>query len=261
MKWLFIVLLIVNVIYFGRELDRQTDIELRGNRSALSIPASANKLLLIDEMEHPPGLRETDSSGNAIDLHEDINMEMTTTDELVSELPDILLADPVNIATANVCFRFGPFPDENQVKGLYDWFLSRNSQAQIRYTGEQRSTQMYWIYLAPQQSRENAMAVLQEMKRRGVDDYRLISRGDLENAISLGLFSSREAVNERLQVLKEKGYVPVVVPYANVNKIYWLDVRLPVPSVAMDEFHDGYPAWYESVPINCADISIGTFNP
>ena len=101
-----------------------------------------------------------------------------------------------------------------------------------------------------------ATYTLEEMEARGLGDYRLISRGDLENAISLGLYSSREAVDRRLEELGEKGYVPVVVPYGEVNRIYWLDVRVPAGSPAMAGMYTEYPAKYESVPVNCSDISV-----
>lgn len=87
-------------------------------------------------------------------------------------------------------------------------------------------------------------------------DYRLISKGDLGNAVSLGLFSSQEAVNARLLELREKGFQPVVVPYSNVQRFYWLDVRVPAVPGILEEVFDGYPSRYSSVPVQCSEIAM-----
>ena len=254
MRWLFILLLLSNVLYLGWEIDRETKIGIRKTSSVMSIPSTAKKLQLINEMESLPELRTRESQIDDRQSFIELDMELTTNQELVAELPEILVNDADDFISTDFCFRYGPIPDEEIVRGLYDWFRSRSALAQIQYTEEQ-SSQMFWVYLAPQQSREGALAVMQEMKTLGLGDYRLINRGDLENAISFGLYSSREAVNSRLRELNDKGFVPVVVPYSDVNKIFWLDIQLTNTSTALEEMINGFPARYDSIPVNCNNIS------
>jgi hypothetical protein len=255
MKWLFILLLLINVIYLGWEVDRGTKIERMKTPEAINISSNASKLQLISELQIPPVNR-------VIDINEQVNLldipdpaaELTENEELVAELPDILLNQTNEIILPDKCFRYGPIPDESIVRGLSDWFRSRNITERIHYNEEQ-SSQMFWVYLAPQQTKENALAVIQEMENKGIGDFRLINRGDLENAISLGLYSSQEAVNNRLKELNNKGYVPVVVPYSDVSRLYWLDIKMTDSVIAKNELFNGFPARYESVPINCNNIS------
>ena len=255
MKWLFISLLLLNVVYLGFELDKETRIDARRFTAALSIPSTAKNLQLISEMQIPPEQRKSEDPDPNItsDLIEP-EMDLITTAELVTDLPEIIVNESDEFASIDACFRYGPIPEENMVKGLYDWFRSRDVLARIQFT-EDQSSQLFWIYLAPPQSRETALAIMADMQSKGLGDYRLINRGDLVNAISLGLYSSREAVNNRLRELNEKGFVPVVVPYYDVKRIFWLDIKMATASVMASEIYSGFPARYESIPINCNDIS------
>lgn len=259
MKWIFIVLLIVNVVYFGWELDRETGIRVRQVKSVLHIPESAEKLRLLSEIETLPEFRPVGSQ-----LPDSVPAvpgdEQSAAGDLVVQFPDIIESGLDNNLLRESCFRFGPVPDELSAKGLYDWFNSRNSRGNIFFT-DQGGGQLFWIYLAPQQSRDRAFAVLQDLKDKGIDDTRLINRGDLENAISLGLFSSQAAVNSRLNELKDKGFTPIVVPYANVSKIYWLDVVVTESTGVIEDMINGYPARYKSVPVSCDSISNSVSQP
>lgn len=259
MRWVFITLLVLNVVYFGWELDRETAIRHKQTGSVLPVPASAQRLQLIRELPGPPAPRTIDSGADTV-VATPVVTELPTDAELVTELPEIQLDEASTIIATYTCFRFGPVLDEGPIKALQDWFAARNIPAQTHYIEEQ-GKQLFWIYLAPQPSRENAMAVLEEMQSKGIGDFRLINRGDLQNAISLGLFSSRDAVNTRLEELKEKGYVPVVVPYANVTKVYSLDVRIIDAGGVVTEMQNGYPARYEFVQRDCNDINEGESSP
>jgi len=259
MKWFFILLLLLNVVYFGWELDRETAIAISKNRSVPAVPVSGQQLQLLSEIQTLPGLRNNDSGMETM-AADGMVPELITIDDLVSELPEIMLVDTGDMVPAKSCLRFGPVPKEEMLRELYQWFLSRNVSPQVQYT-EEEGARLFWIYLDPQDSRENALAVLDQMQSRGIDDYRLINRGDLENAISLGLYSSRQAVDTRLQELEEKGFVPVVVPYTDVERMYWLNVEVVNDSMVTGEMQDGLPAKYASVLVNCEDMSSPGFSP
>lgn len=73
----------------------------------------------------------------------------------------------------------------------------------MRHKDEQ-SRQLFWVDLAPQDSRQEAIVTIKTIRAKGVEDVRLISGGNLQNAISMGLFSSQTAVNKRLSELEKK---------------------------------------------------------
>ena len=65
-----------------------------------------------------------------------------------------------------------------------------------------------------------------DLENKGIHDLLVIQRGDLKQAISLGVFSSQEAVNRRLAEITKQGYQPVVVPRIEATQRYWLRAHL-----------------------------------
>ena len=266
MRWVFISFLLLNVLYFGWELDRQTKSDHSNTGLLVNIPVDSQPLRLLAELDsgsYPkPAIKtepvEIESTAQGQDLtdYEANESKLVIPEpisELVTELPAIDITDLHARSDEVYCFRFGPLPEEILATGLSDWFKSRRASANIRYTDEQ-GKKLFWIYLTPRQSRSGAMDIILDLRKKGVSDYRLISRGNLQNAISLGLFSSQASVNKRLRELEKKGYKPVVVPYYNGKRIYWVDVKFQVELDLIDEIFKGHPSRYNSVPVNCSKI-------
>lgn len=275
MKWTFILLLLLNVIYFGWELDRQTNIEVKNSTAPFVISNNAKQLVLISELESSPALinqpiQEKESDLENIDasnvteqsvsfdqLTDDVMIEEEFSNNLVSNLPDIsangISQDKDSVEA--LCFSYGPFPANEQAKNLKQWFEQKKILVNQRTENEQ-TKKLFWIYLAPQKSRESAIAAIEDLKSKGIKDYRLISSGDLRNAISLGLFSTQAVVNKRLNELKSKGYQPIVVPYHNAEMIYWVDVKLIGQQNLLNDLFTEYPSRFNSVPMNCSEIAL-----
>ena len=277
MKWLVIILLVINLVYFGWELDRQTRIDLGNASEAIIVPPGVKTLTLVRELSRPPedrnpekeqdiaenpaaeGETRTDEPSIFTDKGNiDVKLKEEFVDELMTQMPDIssnfkLQDEPADRKT--MCFSYGPFPDKNQSRELIDWFQQNNVDALQRLeTGSEK--QLFWIYLEPGESRSSAMQAIEDLKNKGVRDYRLIETGDLRNAISLGLYSTQASVNKRLNELKTKGYQPVVVPYRDANAIYWLDVKLVGQHDVLNKMFTEYPARYNSIPVNCNEIAL-----
>lgn len=257
MRWAVAALLLVNLIYFGWELDRDTRMQVRNSATTFRDTSSASRLSLIRELEDPPASR---SSGENIDTIQPDDGTSNLEEELLRQLPE---AGSIGLAadvTGAYCFTYGPLPERSQAEGLNDWFRSRNITTRLR-NAEQDGQAYFWVYLTPGGTRQQALETLQNLEQQGVRDYRLIRRGRLENAISLGLFPNQSAVNERLGDLESKGFRPVVVPYTNVTRVYWLDVRIGLSESAMQDLINGYPARFNSVPVNCGQIDINASAP
>lgn len=281
MRWLFIILLAANLLYLGWELDRQTRIDTGNARQVLMVPSGVRNLTLVREMNVPPppkagqrqevpdavpadetGLSDNEPVPVAERDKSDVRIEEQFVNELVSQLPGISIPsiDDGSHSPRAMCFSYGPFPDNQQVSELMDWFRQRDvTIAQRLEAGD--DNQLFWIYLAPQASRGNALQALDDLKKKGIKDYHLIETGDLRNAISLGLFSTQASVNRRLNELHSKGYQPVVVPHRNKKAIYWVDVRLVGRQDVLNLMFTGYPARYNSIPVNCSEIALPRLNP
>jgi hypothetical protein len=131
----------------------------------------------------------------------------------MAELPDAeVVAPPVIKAKvpSGVCLRVGPYAKTADYAPLVAWLQSRASGVSVATT-KRVQRKLFWIYLEPSSAAE-AQTKLQDLARRGVHDYLLIRRTGVENAISLGVFSSQDAVNRRLAEIEKQGYRPIVVP-------------------------------------------------
>jgi hypothetical protein len=264
MKWLFILLLLTNAIYFGWELDRQTKMEVSSRSSLPQLPKQAEKLKFLTELDALPALRQVvvDEQVDHIPYLNPADPESAeeqeddrTETELVAQLPDIGISARQNSLGQGACFSFGPIADETQANGLRDWFASFGGLAQLRHRDEQ-GRQLFWVYLAPQDSRQEAMDTIRSFQEKGIRDFRLIVKGNMQNAISMGLFSSQAAVNSRLKELQKNGYKPVVVPYSDGKRAYWVDAKLSVDEAILDKVFNDYPSRFNSVPVKCTEIAI-----
>jgi hypothetical protein len=121
------------------------------------------------------------------------------------------------------CFSVGPFKDQSAGSSLMSWLEEHSAQVTTR--NETARKRLFWVYHEPLESAAAARATVQEMVGKGVQDLMMISGGDMANAISLGVFSTQEAVNRRLEEMREQGYEPVVVPQYRDRQEVWLDVQ------------------------------------
>ncbi len=64
----------------------------------------------------------------------------------------------------------------------------------------------YWVYIPPLASKQDVEARVAALKKLGVTDYFVVQESGANiRAISLGLFSTKEAANSRLEALRGQG--------------------------------------------------------
>lgn len=294
MKWLFIIFLLLNVCYFGWELDRQTRIEVSNSVRSFTVPANVQKLVLLKELENLPGStpailssaadENTNVNGNEIKGEGTVEEEVEFPDEkdlpiqniismmdqgdvmIEKKIIEELLGNLLEFTTNHtqepeeermLCVSFGPFAESYQAGELSNWLKENEIQTKQR-TESDGKDQLFWIYLSPGESKDEAMAAIADLKGKGVRDYKLINKGNLQNAISLGLFSSQSAVNRRLNELKKIGYQPIMVPYHKTELIIWVDAKVDTKDNTegniLTEFINGYPSRFNSIPVKCEDL-------
>lgn len=275
MKWLFIVFLLLNICYFGWELDRQTRIEVSNSVRPFYIPVNTPRLELLKELENSPDTASNKLSAtiddeltnqeisplqNIASMMEQGNVmiEKKVIDELAPSFPEFSKNNALEPKAKKIlCVSFGPFAEEQQADELSNWLKEREIHTNKRTKGGKQD-QYFWIYLSASESENEAMAAIEDLKGKGVKDYKLINKGNLQNAISLGLFSTQSAVNKRLNELKDIGYQPVIVPYHQNQSIIWVNARVDANDAnqgnVLSEFIDGYPSRFNSIPVRCEEL-------
>ena len=251
MKWLALLLVLANVLFYGWRFELQ----LRESRDLpaipVPIPPNTPSLRLIAELDELPPLREEGPQA-ATPVPAQTVVPLPATPEPVGPLagePENLVAATEPPATtagfhtperptlsarpvtgggvaSDLCVDIGPFPVAKNADTIEAWLASRATALQ-RVVQVVRKRQFFWVYLEPKNAKE-AQANVADLERKGVRDFLLVQRGGLQNAISLGLFSTQDAVNRRLSEMNRQGFQPVVVPRIEVMDLEWLRANLAV---------------------------------
>ena len=108
-------------------------------------------------------------------------------------------AELATTVSGSSCVRLGWIPSAEEAQRLVD-NQPLASEAGFRVQEVERElAPLHWVIIPPQPP-EVALRQFQDMQRQGIDSY-LVTEGENRNAISLGLFESRESA---ISVLEEK---------------------------------------------------------
>lgn len=106
---------------------------------------------------------------------------------------------------ARLCFTVGSFPTEADARRLTERLSSRLVDHQLN-RGQTETEIGHWVYLPAFQDRESAMMAARRLADAGLRDYYVITVGDQENTISLGLYRDPENAESRVQHLRRLGF-------------------------------------------------------
>ncbi|MFL1464621.1 hypothetical protein [Marinobacter sp. HN1S83] len=96
------------------------------------------------------------------------------------------------------CARLGWFESEADVGDAAEALGMSDGKYRVEEL-EREQAPLHWVLIPPQPA-DQAREMFRDIQRRGIDSY-LVTEGENRNAISLGLFESREAA---ISVLEEK---------------------------------------------------------
>ena len=104
------------------------------------------------------------------------------------------------------CVSVGEFETRDDVENAKRWLRSRGAEI-LAIAAESRETiESHRVYIPPLDSRKSALRTMRELKSRGIRDVAIVLRGELRNAVSLGVYRSRENAVSRMTSLKRLGY-------------------------------------------------------
>ena len=138
----------------------------------------------------------------------------------VSQTPAVIL-EQENIE-ALLCFTIGPFPSKADVRHLI------KEHASDIFNVKQRETMTtqdlgYWVYLPAVEQREKALKQARDLSELGVRDYYVVTAGDRENTVSLGLFKQKENAVRRREYIASLGFDAKLTIRKQELAVYFLD--------------------------------------
>ncbi len=209
MRYLFIIFLLANITFFVWS-------------QRLSPPAKS-AFKAVDE-----GVAKLQLISEA-DLHK-------SNDDSADSLTNNISGD-----IQQLCFSAGPFDVEANVHAAQetlDQLVLKTNIRKITTTQEAG----YWVYLPALASRAEALKKGRELAAAFVRDYYVVTSGDNENSISLGLYREPYNADSRINELSSKGF--------QVNKEirieqwpeFWLDFSVSETQIeTLPNLKDSYP--------------------
>lgn len=159
-------------------------------------------------------------------------------------------ATAVSSEVATACSTLGPFMTTVDMRAAMQ-ALSPHVR-RIQYREEQmRRSHGYWVYLPAAASREAALDEARQLSAKGIHDYYVVTAGDSQNTISLGLFNDQSNAQKRLAQLQALGFAAKIEQRVDTEPAYWVDYAVPADG-AFD-----WQAWLpgrndlQSKPVDC----------
>lgn len=122
------------------------------------------------------------------------------------------------------CVTFGWFDSEKAAEELGGTFLVGRSVGYRIKSEERELSPFHWVII-PSQPPQLAREQFRALQKQGVDSY-LVSGGDRENAISLGLFESRVAASALLKEKKQQNLNAVLAKFPRNQISYALSFEV-----------------------------------
>jgi hypothetical protein len=128
--------------------------------------------------------------------------------------------------SGDACSTLGPFMTTVDMRAAMQ-ALSPHV-ARIQYREEQvRRSHGYWVYLPAAADREGALDAARRLAAKGIHDYYVVTAGDSQNTISLGLFNDQSNAEKRLAQLQALDFAAKVEQRVETEPAYWVDYAVP----------------------------------
>lgn len=123
------------------------------------------------------------------------------------------------------CRSLGPFPTQADTRAAMNTLTALTKRIRVR-EAHTIQTRGYWVYLPAQASREQALGMARTLSAKGVRDYYVVTAGDQQNTVSLGLFRDQGNAERRRAEIAALGLTPKINARTEDLPSYWLDFAL-----------------------------------
>jgi len=237
MKYVFYLLLLCNVVFYlwatgvGRE-------KSNFDRYEISLPPQTERIALIKEQpamekkvpqpEAAPKVEETPPP--AIDQSPQETVE--TPPENLQAQGAQAQAEPLP-PSDSACFRLGPYRSQAAARHALAGLKSQVEEGQVvtRYDDVEDG---FWVLYPKAANLDVARANRQMLVEKGVRDLWLIDKGEMQGAISLGIYKTRERAENLQRKFSEQNIEVEVKPRMTRAKASWIQFRWPGARAALD---------------------------
>lgn len=130
---------------------------------------------------------------------------------------------PVPMPGQPACLSLGPFGTPAELRAAMNALTPLAARIQYRETPA-TEVRGYRVYLPAAASREDALAMARQLAARDVRDYYVVTAGDQENTVSLGLFSELANAEKRRGEIAALGFQARLEPRTEQAIQWWIDL-------------------------------------
>lgn len=127
--------------------------------------------------------------------------------------------DPAQLA----CVQIGPFLTQADLRRAMNALTPDAESIQFRET-RALAKRGYQVYLPAQPSRDAALEMARSLAAKGLRDYYVVTAGERENTISLGLFQNQDNARQRHTEVRALGFDALLQSRTDEIPNYWIDL-------------------------------------
>jgi hypothetical protein len=187
MRAIFIVLVIINLVFFGYQIFIEDSGEVTNKMDAKvdGFSPSNNLQLLVEQKGERKSLTAKQKSKSQ-------QAASVTKESIPSKNSE------------DLCTLIGPYEKLLHAEYAVDRFAALEVVAEIKMI-EIKEGDSFWVYLPPEMSEKEALRRLHELQKKNIESY-TISEGELANGISFGRFSDLGQAETKVTEIKNQGY-------------------------------------------------------
>jgi hypothetical protein len=194
LRFLFLLCLLANIglFIYNRENIPKT-------QKFVAVDAGINKLVLLSEVDVENTIwEEAQTNDNPVEATEVFNQE---------------------------CYSIGAFKSKADSQTLLEEL--KNKVIKIRSREVVSSQEIgYWVFLPAMKTRSEALAAARELSKLEIKDYYVVTAGEHENTISLGVYRDTINAESRLQELSNYGFDAKKEVRVEQWPEFWLDYAI-----------------------------------
>lgn len=229
MRIFFFLIVLANVLLFFWEIGvRQPQNENAQGIKSLALPGTVEPITLIGESRVSVRPKSLDITP----------VPLNTKPAGVSAYQGTPVARPgqsdSSLGNVSDCFEMGPFRSSAQASELQE-LMAPHAKGTAVTTKTAAQNDSWWVLIPKAESMDAAKARRQMLLDKGVKDFWLFNKGELQGAISLGLHETREKAEAAQRQFLEKGIVSEILPRSTRSESYWLRIPWNHSRLALDE--------------------------
>ncbi|SDX75798.1 hypothetical protein [Marinobacter mobilis] len=206
----------------------------------------------------PEGVRTSRQGGEDGRLPRVAELELLSGSADLGEPPEQVAEAVGGTGSSELyCVRLGWFETAEEAGSAVAFLPKPHAESAAVIEVARELPPFHWVIIPPSPGREEAVQLLYDIQRRGIDSY-LVTEGAQENAISLGLFESREAAEQVLAQRNAENLHAVLALFPRNHLSYALVFEAAYVPGSQEHLADraDFSARFESVEINgCESVA------